>query len=146
MWNGPVVTSDPEVPPSSGSEPWDAADPFDVGPFTESPAPEQEDLPPVESRTKRRRHEKRRGLVSFLVELPVLILVALVVAVLIKTFFVQAFFIPSGSMIPTLEVDDRVMVKAPGPLPRVTWASAACWRMALLNFILMSWIRLRLVD
>lgn len=110
MWNGPVVTSDPEVPPTSGSEPWDAADPFDVGPFTESPAPEQEDIPLLESRTKRRRHEKRRGLVSFLVELPVLILVALVVAVLIKTFFVQAFFIPSGSMIPTLEVDDRVMV------------------------------------
>ena len=114
MWKGPVVTSDPEVPPANGSEPWEAADPFDVGPFTGSPAQEQEqeqeNLPPLESRTKRRKREKRRGFVSFLVELPVLILVALVVAVLIKTFFVQAFFIPSGSMIPTLEIDDRVMV------------------------------------
>ena len=32
------------------------------------------------------------------------------VAVLIKTFIVQPFYIPSGSMIPTLEIDDRVMV------------------------------------
>ncbi len=47
---------------------------------------------------------------SFLAELPILILVALVVAVLIKTFLVQAFWIPSGSMIPTLEINDRVMV------------------------------------
>ncbi len=32
------------------------------------------------------------------------------VAVLIKTFIVQPFYIPSGSMLPTLEIDDRVMV------------------------------------
>lgn len=51
--------------------------------------------------------ERRR---SFLAELPGLLLAALVVAVLIKTFIVQPFFIPSGSMIPTLMVDDRVMV------------------------------------
>lgn len=47
---------------------------------------------------------------SFLSELPFLLLAALVVAVLIKTFVVQPFYIPSGSMIPTLQIDDRVMV------------------------------------
>lgn len=47
---------------------------------------------------------------SFLSELPFLLLAALVVAVLIKTFVVQPFYIPSGSMIPTLLIDDRVMV------------------------------------
>ena len=47
---------------------------------------------------------------SFLSELPFLLLAALVVAVLIKTFVIQPFYIPSGSMIPTLLVDDRVMV------------------------------------
>jgi signal peptidase I len=47
---------------------------------------------------------------SFLYELPGLLLAALVVAVVIKTFVIQPFYIPSGSMIPTLEVDDRVMV------------------------------------
>ena len=52
----------------------------------------------------------RKSKVSFLVELPILVLVALVVAVLIKTFLVQAFWIPSGSMIHTLEINDRVLV------------------------------------
>lgn len=51
---------------------------------------------------------EKRG--SFLLELPGLLLAALVVAVLIKIFLVQPFYIPSESMVPTLLVDDRVMV------------------------------------
>jgi len=51
-----------------------------------------------------------RAAKSFWRELPVLILIALVLAVVIKTFVVQAFFIPSGSMLETLQVDDRVLV------------------------------------
>jgi signal peptidase I len=47
---------------------------------------------------------------SFWAELPGLLLTALVIAVLIKTFLVQPFWIPSESMVPTIEVDDRVMV------------------------------------
>ena len=43
-------------------------------------------------------------------ELPLLIVVALVVAVVIKTFLIQAFFIPSASMRDTLIEGDRVMV------------------------------------
>ena len=43
-------------------------------------------------------------------ELPVLIVVALTFALLIKTFLIQAFFIPSESMVPTLLVNDRVLV------------------------------------
>jgi len=35
---------------------------------------------------------------------------ALLVAFVVKTFLFQAFFIPSPSMVPTLEVDDRVLV------------------------------------
>ena len=56
---------------------------------------------------KRRLRRKNR---SFWAELPILVLVALVVAIIIKTFFFQAFYIPSGSMIPTLEINDRVLV------------------------------------
>jgi len=47
---------------------------------------------------------------TFLQEFPVLIVVALVVSLFIKTFLVQFFFIPSGSMENTLQIDDRVAV------------------------------------
>jgi signal peptidase I len=40
----------------------------------------------------------------------VLVATALVIAFVIKTFVAQAFFIPSGSMIPQLQVGDRVVV------------------------------------
>lgn len=46
----------------------------------------------------------------FIVELPFLIVFALFLAFLIKTFLVQAFFIPSGSMQNTLAIGDRVLV------------------------------------
>jgi len=57
--------------------------------------------------TRRSRPRRRR---SFWRELPILIAVALVLAVAIKSFALQAFFIPSGSMENTLEINDRVLV------------------------------------
>ncbi|MFF7995202.1 signal peptidase I [Kitasatospora xanthocidica] len=47
---------------------------------------------------------------SFWKELPILIGIALILALVIKTFFVQAFSIPSESMQNTLQVGDRVLV------------------------------------
>ena len=47
---------------------------------------------------------------SLLRDLPAVLLFALLLAIFVKTFLVQAFFIPSPSMIPTLEIDDRVLV------------------------------------
>jgi signal peptidase I len=44
------------------------------------------------------------------VELPLLVVFALVLALLIKTFVVQAFFIPSASMEDTLLIGDKVLV------------------------------------
>ena len=50
---------------------------------------------------------KRR---SFWKELPILIAAALVLALLVKTYVVQAFFIPSSSMEDTLDIGDRILV------------------------------------
>jgi signal peptidase I len=47
---------------------------------------------------------------SFWKELPVLIAAALVLALLVKTYVVQAFFIPSSSMEDTLDIGDRILV------------------------------------
>ncbi|MFI9614222.1 signal peptidase I [Streptomyces sp. NPDC052023] len=53
-------------------------------------------------------HQKKHR--SFWKELPILIGIALVLALLIKTFLVQAFSIPSDSMQNTLQEGDRVLV------------------------------------
>ncbi len=50
----------------------------------------------------------RKG--SVLREFPILIIVALAVSLLIKSFLVQFFYIPSGSMENTLQIGDRVAV------------------------------------
>ncbi len=47
---------------------------------------------------------------SFFKELPFLVIIAFLLALLIKAFLVQAFYIPSGSMQQTLELRDRVLV------------------------------------
>jgi len=58
------------------------------------------------TRAAGRRRRKR----SFWREFPILVAIALLLAVVIKTYAVQAFYIPSGSMENTLEVNDRVLV------------------------------------
>ncbi|MBM0228420.1 MULTISPECIES: signal peptidase I [Micromonospora] len=52
--------------------------------------------------------EKPRS--SFWKELPILLGVAILVAVLVRAFVLQTFFIPSPSMENTLKIDDRVLV------------------------------------
>ncbi|WP_079085232.1 signal peptidase I [Streptomyces dysideae] len=91
----PVGAADPAADSAvtSGSDSGGADDgtrPDDHGPGDAEPAP-----------------KKPR---SFWKELPILIGIALVLALLIKTFLVQAFSIPSDSMQNTLQQGDRVLV------------------------------------
>ncbi|MEA2499722.1 MAG: signal peptidase [Actinomycetota bacterium] len=44
-------------------------------------------------------------------ELPVLVVIAFAVALLLKSFVLQAFYIPSASMEETLQIGDRVLVE-----------------------------------
>lgn len=53
---------------------------------------------------------RRRGWVTFLRDVLIIILVAVLVSFLVKTFLVRSFYIPSQSMEDTLMVQDRILV------------------------------------
>jgi signal peptidase I len=53
---------------------------------------------------------RRRGWLVFLRDVVVIILIAVLVSLVVKTFLVRSFYIPSGSMEDTLHVQDRILV------------------------------------
>lgn len=61
-------------------------------------------------RRKLQRKVKRRRRRSAVKEIPLLVGVAVLIALVLKTFLVQAFVIPSGSMEQTIRIGDRVLV------------------------------------
>jgi signal peptidase I len=130
----PAETGDTSSdPPSASSDPsTTAADPStpaaettdgasdgstDAEATTVAPAAEAKDAAPTTTTKtvpKKIKVKKKRSLLARLTEIPILILLAFGIAILIKTFLVQAFFIPSGSMNPTLQQGDRVLVEKVG--------------------------------
>src|SRR6266498_4356364 len=91
--------------------------PEDIWTSEDSPASTQTTDPSAtrsveEWRTGKRAQADEKGGrgFAFLRELPFLLLVAFLLALLIKTFVVQAFYITSESMEPTLNIGDRVLV------------------------------------
>jgi signal peptidase I len=66
----------------------------------QQPTVDAPDPPPEVRSTKRRA----------LIEWAVILVVALLAALLLRTFVVQPYFIPSGSMEPTLKINDKVLV------------------------------------
>ncbi|MGA2528166.1 MAG: signal peptidase I [Acidimicrobiales bacterium] len=66
------------------------------------------DLKPTPTRahsTGAQRRKRRR-----LVEWAIVVVLAVAVAAGLRSFVVQAFFVPSGSMLPTLQIGDRILV------------------------------------
>jgi signal peptidase I len=53
---------------------------------------------------------KKNVFVAFFLDIFVIVGSALLLSLLIKTFLIRSFFIPSGSMLETLRIDDRIVV------------------------------------
>jgi signal peptidase I len=111
---GPVPPAQP-VPPAEPAPP--------LPPVSAAPVLPEDEMPrrPTQRRTVRRTpeepppdpvdHSPEVGRPSaWMREIPILVAVALGIALLVKTFLVQAFFIPSESMENTLLTGDRVLV------------------------------------
>lgn len=56
------------------------------------------------------RRAKKNPIAAFFLDLVMIIGAALILSLLIKTFLIRSFFIPSGSMMNTLQIDDRIIV------------------------------------
>jgi len=74
---------------------------------------------PVESRAAAKAKDKFSGspVLAWLKEVATVVVIAVVLSFLIKTFLFRAFFIPSESMVNTLDVDDRIFVNLLVPEP-----------------------------
>jgi signal peptidase I len=77
---------------------------------------------------------KRNPVVSFLIDVFVVVAAALLLSLLIKTFLIRSFYIPSTSMVNTLQVDDRIIVNelVPNVIPLqrgdvVVFSDPGCW-------------------
>lgn len=75
-----------------------------------SPEPEKEPEPKPEPKPEKEQPKRRLNAWQ---ETLVLLVVAVVLAVVVKSFFVQSFYIPSESMEPGLVKNDRILVQKP---------------------------------
>ena len=94
--------ADPADDGPAGPEPA-SAEPASAEPASAEPAEEK----PTEAGPRRRRHRLRRALA----ETGVILLVAVLLAGLVRAFAFQTFWIPSASMVPTLGVYNRVLAQ-----------------------------------
>lgn len=53
---------------------------------------------------------RNSGVLGFLRDLLIIVVIALLISFLLKTFLVRSFYIPSGSMQHTLEIEDKILV------------------------------------
>ncbi|HEX9537229.1 MAG TPA: signal peptidase I [Streptosporangiaceae bacterium] len=72
--------------------------------------PTLDEAPLVDGQQARPARRQRRKAIPWWAELPLLVVLALVLMLVIKTYAVQAFYIPSSSMENTLDIGDKVLV------------------------------------
>ena len=53
---------------------------------------------------------KKNPVAAFFIDILVIVATAMVLSLLIKAFLIRSFFIPSGSMMDTLQINDRIIV------------------------------------
>jgi signal peptidase I len=109
--SGSAVTSDADSQATADGATADAQAEAGTAPGAGAASPgDAGSEPPAGPATRPAGGRRKRRQRSFWRELPILVAVALLLAVIIKTYAIQAFYIPSGSMENTLEVNDRVLV------------------------------------
>jgi signal peptidase I len=70
-----------------------------------------DDLTPAPTLTRRERETvRKKNQTRSIIEWVVVIAAAIVIALVLRTFVIQTFYIPSDSMVPTLQDHDRVVV------------------------------------
>ncbi|HEX5879615.1 MAG TPA: signal peptidase I [Actinomycetota bacterium] len=82
-----------------------------LGGRVDPPAPPDARAPEPETPPYHKEDERQPGFLAVVRETVVLVALAVLLAVVFKTFLVAAFYIPSGSMESTLNVSDRVLVE-----------------------------------
>jgi len=107
-----VGVGEPQYPAwHSSTSSWEyASDEAEIGPSDPGKPPEPAETPEDELGDPDEAAGEPKRQMSAWRELPILIVVALAIALLIKTFVVQPFYIPSSSMEDTLMIGDKVLV------------------------------------
>ncbi len=67
-------------------------------------------LAPPPLNVRRGTPKKRKSRFRSLLEWAIIFLIAVLVSLVVRTYFFQTFYIPSGSMEPTLQIGDRIVV------------------------------------
>ncbi|MFF2051512.1 signal peptidase I [Leifsonia sp. NPDC058194] len=70
----------------------------------------EETVSPRAQRAPGEERDRQRSVVRFVRDIAVIVVVALLVSFLVKTFVVRSFYIPSGSMENTLQIQDKIIV------------------------------------
>jgi signal peptidase I len=121
-----ISTEDPSTADRTYSDGFGDDKPSDEPVFDEPSDEPASDEPFDERSDARSLRERSRSVGSsalgafgrFVREIVIIVAVALIASALLRAFVVQAFFVPSGSMLPTIQVHDRILVSRIGDISR----------------------------